>query len=141
LLEHFPADAWLSNYDVAGTHHNNIIVSYDNRAHRIDAGGGLRYRAKGDLKEHFNDDAIDELFNLLNPKFNEWSSKLFNDVDFGPNSSGYQTAQRIAHIPDDHIRTLTGLYGPPARAANDELADKLIARRDSIAKAYGIAPA
>jgi hypothetical protein len=37
--------------DVAGTHHNNIIV----HAHRIDNGGGLRYRAKGDLKEHFGD--------------------------------------------------------------------------------------
>jgi hypothetical protein len=71
LLEHFPADAWLSNYDVAGTHHNNVIVDYDNHAHRIDAGGGLRYRAKGDLKEHFDDDAIDELFNLQNEKYNK----------------------------------------------------------------------
>jgi hypothetical protein len=39
LLEHFPADAWLSNYDVAGTHHNNVIVDYNNHAHRIDNGG------------------------------------------------------------------------------------------------------
>ena len=52
LQEHFPAAAWLSNYDVAGTHHNNIIVDYNNHAHRIDNGGGLRYRAKRDLKEH-----------------------------------------------------------------------------------------
>jgi hypothetical protein len=141
LLEHFPADAWLANYDVAGTNHNNIIIDHDYHAHRIDAGGGLRYRAKGDLKEHFDDEAIDELFNLQNEKYNKWSSRLFNDVDFGPNSSGYQTAQRIAHIPDDHIRTLTGLYGPQSRKENDALADTLIARRDSIAKAYGIAPA
>jgi hypothetical protein len=28
LQQHFPADAWLANYDVAGTHHNNIIVDY-----------------------------------------------------------------------------------------------------------------
>ena len=140
LLEHYPADAWLANYDVAGTHHNNIIVGYNNRAGRIDNGGALRYRAKGDLKEHFGDDAIDELFNLQNPKYNKWSAKLFDDLDFGPNSSGYQTALRIAHIPDDHIRTLVGVYGPPERAANDELAAKLIRRRDSISKAYGIAP-
>jgi hypothetical protein len=38
LLEHFPADAWLANYDVAGTNHNNIIIDPDNRAHRIDNG-------------------------------------------------------------------------------------------------------
>jgi hypothetical protein len=140
LLEHYPADAWLANYDVAGTHHNNIIVDYNNHAHRIDAGGGLRYRAKGNLKQHFGDDATDELFNLGNGKHNEWAAKLYNDIDFGPNTSGYETALRIAHIPDDHIRTLTGLYGPESREKNDELADKLIARRDSIAKAYDIAP-
>ena len=141
LLEHFPADAWLANYDVAGTNHNNIIIDHENHAHRIDAGGGLRYRAKGDLKEHFDDDAIDELFNLQNPKYNKWSSKLFNDVDFGKDTPGYQTAQRIAHIPDNHIRTLVGLYGPQSREQNDKLASTIIARRNAVAKAYGIEPA
>jgi hypothetical protein len=136
LLEHYPADAWLANYDVAGTNHNNIIIDHDNRAHRIDAGGGLRYRAKGDLKEHFDDDAINELFDLQNPKYNEWAAKLFDDVDIGPNSSGYATAQRIAHIPDDHIRTLVGVYGPESREENNKLADTIIARRDNVARAY-----
>jgi hypothetical protein len=141
LLEHYPADAWLANYDVAGTNHNNIIIDPSNRAWRIDNGGGVRYRAKGDLKEHFDDDAIDELFNLQNEKYNEWSSKLFDGVEFGKDSPGYATALRIAQIPDNHIRTLVGVYGPESREKNDELADKLIARRDSIAKAYGIEPA
>jgi hypothetical protein len=141
LQEHFPADAWLANYDVAGTHHNNIIVDYDNHAHRIDNGGGVRYRATGNLKEHFNNDAIDELFNLGDPKFNEWAAKLYKDVSFGKDTPSYQTALRIAQIPDDHIRTLVGVYGPESREKNDELADKLIARRNSIAKAYGIEPA
>jgi hypothetical protein len=75
LLEHYPADAWLANYDVAGTHHNNIIVALNNRAARIDNGGALRYRAKGDLKEHFGDDATDELFNLGNEEHNKWAAK------------------------------------------------------------------
>jgi hypothetical protein len=141
LLEHFPADAWLANYDVAGTNHNNIIIDHDNRAHRIDAGGGLRYRAKGDLKEHFDDDAIDELFNLQNEKYNKWAAKLFGDVEFGKDSPGYPTALRIAYIPDHYVRALVGVYGPASREENDELADKLISRRDSIAKAYGIGPA
>ena len=43
-------------YDVAGTHHNNIIVDYDNHGHRIDNGGGLRYRATGNLKQHVGDE-------------------------------------------------------------------------------------
>jgi hypothetical protein len=73
---------------------------------------------------------------LQNPKYNEWSAKLFNDVDFGPNSSGYQTALRIAQIPDDHIRALVGVYGPESREENDKLADTVIARRDAVARAY-----
>jgi hypothetical protein len=141
LQEHFPADAWLANYDVAGTHHNNIIVGPDNHAHRIDAGGGVRYRATGNLKEHFNHDAVDELFGLGNPKFNNWSAKLYDNVDFGKDTPGYPTALRIAQIPDDYIRVLVGVYGPGSRKENDELADTIIARRDNVAKAYGIAPA
>jgi hypothetical protein len=124
--------------------YNNIIIDRDGNghAHRIDAGGGLRYRAKCDLKEHFGDDAIDELFNLQNSKYNKWAAKLFNDAVFGSKDDpGYPTALRIAQIPDDHIRTLVGVYGPESREKNDELADKLISRRDSIATAYGIAPA
>ena len=82
-----------------------------------------------------------ELEDLHNPEMNKWSAKLFEDTDFGKDTPGYPTALRIAQIPDNHIRTLTGIYGPSERAANDELANKLIARRDSIAKAYDIAPA
>jgi hypothetical protein len=122
--------------DVAGTNHNNIIIDHDNRAHRIDAGGGLRYRAKGDLKQNFGDNAVDELFNLQNPKYNKWAAKLFEDTEFGKDTPGYQTAQRIAQIPDGHIRTLVGVYGPESREENNKLADTIIARRDNVAKAY-----
>ena len=49
--------------------------------------------------------------------------------------------ERVASIPDDHIRTLVGVYGPESREENDKLANTIIARRDNVAKAYGIAPA
>jgi hypothetical protein len=71
----------------------------------------------------------------------KWAAKFFEDVEFGKDSPGYPTALRIAQIPDNHIRTLVGVFGPSGRAENDALADTIIARRDSIAKAYGIAPA
>jgi hypothetical protein len=64
--------------------------------------------------------------------------KLYKDVDFGKDSPGYQTALNIAWMPDDYIRSIVGIYGPQSRKENDELADKIIARRDSIARAYGI---
>jgi hypothetical protein len=93
---------------VAGTHHNNIIVSYDNHAHRIDNGGGLRYRAAGNLKEHFGDE-MPELEGLQDPKFNKWAAKLFKGVEVGKDDPSYQTALRIAQIPDDYIRSLVGV--------------------------------
>jgi hypothetical protein len=141
LLEHYPADAWLANFDVAGTHHANVVIDHNNRAHRIDAGGGLRYRAQGSLKTHFGDDATNELFDLGDPEHNEWSAKLFHDVDFGKDTPGYPTALRIAQIPDDHIRSLVGVYGPQSREQNDKLASTIIARRNAVAKAYGVEPA
>jgi hypothetical protein len=33
------------------------------------------------------------------------------------------------------------VYGPESRQQNDKLADTIIARRDAVAKAYGITPA
>jgi hypothetical protein len=140
LLEHYPADAWLANYDVAGTHHNNVIVDYNNHAHRIDNGGGVRYRATGNLKEHFGDE-VPELEDLHDPEMNRWAARLFKGVEVGKDDPSYETALRIAQIPDDYIRVLVGVYGPGSRKENDELADTIIARRDNVAKAYGIAPA
>ena len=139
LQEHFPADAWLSNYDVAGTHHNNIIVDYNNHAHRIDNGGRLRCRATGKLKEHLGDE-VPNLEDLHNPEFNKWAAKLFKGVNVGKDDPSYESALRIAQIPDDYIRALVGVYGPKSREENDKLADIVIARRDAIGKAYGIEP-
>jgi hypothetical protein len=127
-------DAWLANYDVAGTDHNNIIVDYDNHAHRIDNGGGLRYRAAGNLKEHFGDE-VPELEQLQDVKFNKWAAKLFKNVEVGKaDDPSYATPLRVAHVPDTIIRDLVARYGPAD--GQDELADKIIARRDNVAKAY-----
>jgi hypothetical protein len=39
-------------------------------------------------------DAVDELFGLQNPKFNKWSSKLFEGVEVGKDTPSYATALR-----------------------------------------------
>jgi len=84
---------------------------------------------------------VPELKNLHNPEFNKWAGKLFKGVEVSRDDPSYATALRIAQIPDHYIRSLVGIYGPASREKNDELANILIARRDNVAKAYGIAPA
>jgi hypothetical protein len=49
-----PVDAWLANYDVAGTGHDNIIVDNNGVAHRIDSGGGLRYAPRLKPSNYWN---------------------------------------------------------------------------------------
>ena len=80
------------------------------------------------------------LKNLHNPEFNKWAAKLFKGVKVGKDDPSYESALRIAQIPDDYIRALVGVYGPKSREENDKLADIVIARRDAIGKAYGIEP-
>ena len=50
-------------------------------------------------------------------------------------------APKRSSVPDDIIKALVGVYGPESREQNNKLADTIIARRDNVAKAYGIAPA
>ena len=66
---------------------------------------------------------------------------MIKDVKVSKDDPSYATARRIAQIPDHYIRALVGVYGPESRKENNELANILIARRDAVAKAYGIAPA
>jgi hypothetical protein len=78
-------------------------------------------------------DEVPELKDLHNPEMNKWAAK---HVEVSRDDPSYATAQRIARIPDHHIRALVGVYGPQSREENDKLADIVIARRDAVAKAY-----
>src|SRR6516225_11934003 len=138
LLEHYPADAWLANYDVAGTHHNNIIVDDDDRAWRIDNGGGLRYRATGKPKEHWDEDSSKELEGLQSKEHNKWTAKLFKDVRVSKDDQSYVGALRVSRVPDETIERLVNRYGPGIDKDKDQISDIIKARRDSIAKAYGV---
>jgi hypothetical protein len=84
---------------------------------------------------------VPELEDLHNPEMNKWAAKLFKGVEVSKDDPSYETALRIAQIPDHYIRALVGVYGPESREKNDELADTIIARRNALAIAYGIAPA
>ncbi len=50
-LDGFAVDAWLGNWDVVGQALDNLQIGPDGKAHRVDAGGSLEYRAQGE-KSH-----------------------------------------------------------------------------------------
>lgn len=57
LRDQFAADAWMGNWDVAGTGLDNVLVDEAGTPWRIDNGGSLRFRAQGARKtaEEWND--------------------------------------------------------------------------------------
>lgn len=50
LQENFAIDALLGNWDVIGMSADNVLVTKDGKAYRIDNGGSLKYRAQGGIK-------------------------------------------------------------------------------------------
>jgi hypothetical protein len=134
LREHFPADAWLANWDVVGGRKDNILLDSNHSAWRIDQGGSLNYRPKGRLKGREFGNTVGETTSLLNPKYR--SGEVFAGVEPDPNNA---TAQRIASLPDHTIRSLVHHYiGEHDAYGVRGLADKLIARRHDLARQYGL---
>ena len=135
LREHFPADAWLANWDAIGADKENILVNPKTLdAYRIDQGGALGFRAKGSPKGEAFGDTVHELEEMKSPKYT--SGQVFSGLKPDPDN---RTAQRIAAVPDETIRQLVAQYvGPEEAYGKNSLADKLIARRDDLAEKYGL---
>jgi hypothetical protein len=85
----------------------------------------MRYRATGTLKQHLGHE-VRELEDLHDPKMNKWAAKLFKSVKVDKDDPSYQTALRIAQIPDDYIKSLVGVYGPESREETTDLPTPLL---------------
>lgn len=133
LQDHFAADAWLANWDSIGTGKNNIMVDSTGKAHRIDFGGGIRYRAMGSPKLDAFGKNVLETESMKNTLYD--AGEVFWNVPLHP---GDPTANKIANMPDEKIRQLVDIYGPEGAYDKKKLADTLILRRDDLAKQYGI---
>lgn len=130
LQENFPIDAWLGNYDVVGTGKDNVIIDPSGKAHRIDLGGSLRYRAQGKLKDGFGPE-VKELDSMRDQNINWDAYEVFGDA---AEEAMLPAVKRLAGISDNQIRDLVKIYGPTHQnpKALDKFADTLIKRRDYI---------
>jgi len=103
----FVADALLANYDVAGLANDNILI-VAGKAHRIDNGGALAYRAQGGAKRTWGA-KVQELESMRDASVNANTAAIYEGItdDEIHAQIRHIAAHRddvLAAIPDDAVR-------------------------------------
>jgi predicted DNA-binding WGR domain protein len=127
----FGADAWLGNWDVVGLGYDNLQVGPDGKAHRVDAGGSLMYRAQGGKKQ-FGSTVI-EVDSLRDSSLNPQAAKVFGKMTPADISA---SVAKVLALPDQSIVSLVNQYGPGDEASKQALASTLIARKADLAAKF-----
>jgi predicted DNA-binding WGR domain protein len=120
----FAVDAWLGNWDVVGMGLDNLQIGPDGKAHRVDAGGSLEYRAQG-AKKPFGP-KVDEIDTLRDAKLNPHAAAVFGQMK---EADLVASVAKVLSIDDSAIRALVFDHGPGTEAQKKALADTLIARK------------
>jgi predicted DNA-binding WGR domain protein len=123
----FAVDAWLGNWDVIGLALDNCQIGPDGKAHRVDAGGSLEYRAQG-AKKPFGP-KVDEIDTLRDAKLNPKSAAVFGKMTVADLTA---SVAKVAAIDDSAIRALVFDHGPGTEAQKKAMADTLIARKNDL---------
>lgn len=134
MHEGFVVDAWLANWDVVGPDLTNTQITKDGKAHRVDVGGSLLYRAQGGKKTDFGDQ-VKELDSLLDGSKNGTAKAVFSGASKATLLKG---VQKLNMLKDSQIEELVNLLGPGGAAEKKKLAATLIARRADILKKFGV---
>lgn len=133
LQEGFAVDAWIANWDVAGAVFDNVVSDGESNPVRIDPGGALLFRARGEPKGGaFNDSAneIDTLADGTNPQ----SAEVFGSMT---EEQKKKAAARLKWITPEEIEELVGSQISDPNVA-ESLAQTLIARRQNILERFGL---
>lgn len=130
-LDGFAVDAWLGNWDVVGMSLDNLQIGPDGKAHRVDAGGSLEYRAQG-AKKPFGA-KVDEIDTLRSAKLNPHAAAVFGKMTEADITA---SVAKVLAIDDAAIRAMVAEHGPGDEAARKALADTLIARKADLFKRY-----
>lgn len=125
VAKDFTIDAWLANWDAP--HNDNIRFNEMGDAMRVDTGGSLDYRAKGEKKGSLFGPVVGELKTMK--EFRGRPNRVYAKVTRQHEEDG---ARRILAIHPDEIRETIKENGLPSTVA-----DTLIARRAYIANHYG----
>lgn len=127
--KHFAAHAWLANWDAAGLDYDNQ-GTVAGRMTTLDPGGSLLYRAQGGPKGAAFGNSVGEWDTLRHPS-NKQAHKIFGGMS---PTDLRASAARVAAVPDKTIRDLVDEHGPGTPEQKKSLADRMIARRNDVAK-------
>lgn len=130
-LAGFAVDAWLGNWDVVGLAFDNLQIGPDGKAHRVDAGGSLEYRAQGEKKPF--GPKVDELDTLRDAGKNAQAAAVFGGMTDADITA---SAAKVLAISDVAIRAMVNQHGPGDASAKAKLAETLIARKKDIAAKF-----
>lgn len=136
LAREFPADAWLANWNVAGTNDRKILLrsgkapAGQSAILRSDNGGVFSWRSTGGKKPVPFGANVGELDSLLDKGINATTAEVFGAVKTSPKLP-VAMAREIGKISDSEIDKLVSLGGFDSGAAQ-ELAGALKARRETI---------
>ncbi|MDO9378645.1 MAG: hypothetical protein Q7T56_07330 [Nocardioidaceae bacterium] len=129
----FMVDAWLSNWDVAGT--GNMRLGDDGRVWRIDAGGALFFHAMG-VARRLGRHARADVESMRDPAVaTEQGAKLFADVS---EQALIRGAEMVASVS---ARTIQQLSAKAQFALDADLrldTQVIIDRRNDIADLFGL---
>ena len=131
--EHFATHAWLANWDAAGLEYDNQAMA-GGKMTTMDPGGSLIFRAQGGPKGDAFGDKVGEWDTLRSPS-NAQAHKVFGEMN---PAQLKESAQKVAAVPSKTIRDLTMEHGPGTEEQRKALADRIIARRNDVAKRAGL---
>ena len=126
----FAIDAWLANWDVVGTGYDNLSFDKDGNPVRLDSGGSLLYRARGDRKGDAFGEEVGELETFKNQS--NTTGQLFQDM--GTDAEA-KSVKKLEAITPERIDELVDQFVSDPDD-NKELKDKLKARREFILSKY-----
>ena len=136
IYEGFMMDAWLANWDVVGFVFDNMLIK-NGLAYRIDVGGAIRYRAKGDLKNEYFSDTVPEIDRMRKGTYTDKQGKKHPEpaaAVFGAMTDKdlELSARKVISFTDKKIDELLSEFGPKDGQDRKSLSDKLKKRRDYI---------
>ena len=128
-MKGFAADVLTANWDAVGLVNDNILLK-GGEAHRIDNGAAFMYRAQGTPKGAAFGNSVTEMETLRHPS-NRQAHRIFGEMT---PADVRRSAARVAAVPDATIRDLVESHGPGTPEQKRALANRLIARRDDVAR-------
>jgi hypothetical protein len=129
-FEGFAMDAWLANWDVVGTGYDNLSFDKDGNPVRLDSGGSLLYRARGDRKGSAFGNEVSELDTFKSPA--NTTGQFFQHMG---KDAELNSVKKLEDITPEKIDELVDKYiSDPTD--NAELKEKLKARRENILDRY-----